>query len=158
MTDPHVFEPASVEDRPAYQLPLRWTFLTTAPPVLAHEMLGGYQVEIVAGNGEPVLEEALPWGTDDSVTNHPHSFLVAALRRVGGIRRIGISEREQNSQIVTHIWTFLASDDRDVRRRVYEVQEKLLDTFSDQLFDFHVHPDRPKIPTGDITIYYTAAG
>lgn len=84
------------------------------------------------------------------------AFFGNELRRVNEVVGVKLTKRNQNGRDVIHVWTSLSKDDRDTRFRVYEIEERLMSHFHDELFDFHLHLTGDNLPGGRVPIYPAA--
>ena len=124
-----------------------WSFASTS----------GYCAEGQVDNREIVFSETLGgWLPNSFIAtseNTLRSFLHGQLSRIPEVRRVTISEREKNGARIVEVWTALSKDDRDIRYRVYEVEEQIMDRFPEWLFDFHVFVDKDDLPEGCVSVY-----
>lgn len=75
----------------------------------------------------------------NSLNDDLAEFLKREIGRLEDVDSVRVSFLEQDDLTVVHVCTTLLTDGRGIRQQIYEKEERLMEHFQDELFDFHVH-------------------
>lgn len=117
---PNIFWPADPDSR------VPWRLSATSP-----------------SHGNTGIAEFCPTPRDVSNSEQDtfRAFLARELKRVKGVTRVEITERGAGDLTIVRVLTFLSLDDPETRYQVYGIEERLMDRFQDELFEFRLQLD-----------------